>query len=136
MKLNLNYKTDNETFSFELDFEDDEERKEQIKLIKKTLADLNPIEINDYCKLTKKHEICAVNDKESNPTPVQEIKVQESQPVNNQPALASAGQIAYMQKLGIAIPDGCTVSQAIELINQYKIAHNIPVKNLGNKTTI
>ena len=99
-----------------------------MKLIKKTIADLNPIEINDYCKRTTKHEICAVN-KESTPA-------QESQPTTSQPALASAGQIAYMQKLGIAIPDGCTVSQAIELINQYKIAHNIPVKNLGNRTTI
>ena len=60
--------------------------------------------------------------------------VQELQPATNQPALASAGQIAYMQKLGITIPEGCTVSQAIELINQYKIAHNIPIKNLGRTT--
>ena len=122
---------DNETFEFEVDFENDEERKEEMKLIKKTIADLNPIEINDYCKRTTKHEICAVNDKENNPA-----SVQESQPATSQPALASAGQIAYMQKLGIAIPDNCTVSQAIDLINQYKIAHNIPVKNLGNRTTI
>ena len=124
MKLNLNYTIDNATFNFELDFEYDEERKEQMKLIKKTIADLNPIEINDYCKRTTKHEICTVNDKENNSTPVQ-----EPQPATNQPALASAGQIAYMQKLGITIPDGCTVSQAVDLINQYKIAHNIPVKS-------
>ena len=128
MRLNLNYRIENETFNFDLDFEDDEERKDQIKLIKKTIADLNPIEINDYCKLTKKHEICTVN-KESAPA-------QESQVPTNQPAAASAGQIAYMEKLGIKIPDGCTVSQAIELINQYKIAHNIPIKNLGNIKTI
>ena len=129
MKLNLHYIIDNATFNFELDFEDDDERKEQMKLIKKTLADLSPIEINDYCKRTTKHEICAVNNNESTPA-------KEPQPVNNQPALASAGQIAYMEKLGITIPDNCTVSQAIDLINQYKIAHNIPVKNLGNRTTI
>ena len=91
MKLNLNYKIDNETFEFEIDFENDEERKEQMKLIKKTIADLNPIEINNYCKRTTKHEICTVNDKENNSTPVQ-----ESQPATNQPALASAGQITYM----------------------------------------
>ena len=131
MKLNLNYKIENETFEFEMDFKDDTERKEQMKLIKKTLADLNPIEINDYCKRTTKHEICAANDKESNST-----SVQEPQPATNQPALASAGQIAYMEKLGIKIPESCTVSQAIDLINQYKIAHNIPVKNLGTRTTI
>ena len=129
MKLNLHYTIDNEIFEFEMDFKDDTERKEQMKLIKKTLADLNPIEINDYCKRTTKHEICAVNDKENNPA-----SVQEPQPATNQPALASSGQIAYMQKLGITIPNGCTVSQAIELINQYKIAHNIPVKNLGRTT--
>ena len=134
MKLNLHYTIDNATFNFELDFEDDEERKQQMKLIKKTIADLNPIEINEFCKRTTKHEICTVNDKES--TPAQEIKVQETQPATNQPALASAGQIAYMEKLGITIPDGCTVSQAVDLINQYKIAHNIPVKNLGNRKTI
>ena len=128
MRLNLNYRIENETFNFDLDFEDDEERKDQIKLIKKTIADLNPIEINEYCKHTKKYEICTVN-KES-------TQVQESQVPTNQPALASAGQIAYMEKLGIKIPDGCTVSQAIELINQYKIAHNIPIKNLGNIKTI
>ena len=131
MRLNLHYTIENETFEFDLDFEDDEERKDQIKLIKKTIADLNPIEINEYCKHTKKYELCAVNDKENN-----SISVQEPQPAINQPAAASAGQIAYMQKLGITIPEGCTVSQAIELINQYKIAHNIPIKNLGNIKTI
>ena len=124
MKLNLHYTIENETFEFEMDFKDDTERKEQMKLIKKTLADLNPIEINDYCKRTTKHEICTVNDKESTPA-------QEPNPATNQPALASAGQIAYMQKLGITIPDGCTVSQAVELINQYKIAHNIPIKSIN-----
>ena len=127
MKLNLHYIIENETFEFELDFEDDDDRKDQIKLIKKTIADLNPIEINEFCKRTTKHEICAVNDKES-------TSAQELQPATSQPALASAGQISYMQKLGITIPEGCTVSQAIDLINQYKIAHNIPIKNLGRTT--
>lgn len=132
MKLNLHYTIENETFEFEMDFKDDADRKEQMKLIKKTLADLNPIEINEYCKRTTKHELCDVNDKENNPTPAQ-----EPNPAISQPALASAGQIAYMEKLGITIPDGCTVSQAVELINQYKIAHNIPIKSINqNRKTI
>ena len=126
MKLNLRYTIESEIFEFETDFENDDDRKEQMKLIKKTLADLNPVEIKDYCRRTTKHDLYDTNDNESTP-------VKEPQPATSQPAPASAGQIAYMEKLGITIPKDCTVSQAIELINQYKIAHNIPIKNLGNK---
>lgn len=44
---------------------------------------------------------------------------------------ASEGQIRYMEKLGINFPDNCTKIQAIDLINEYKIAHNIPIRGKG-----
>lgn len=40
---------------------------------------------------------------------------------------ASDGQLQYMKKLGIQIPANCTKAQAISMINDYKIKHNIPV---------
>lgn len=40
---------------------------------------------------------------------------------------ASDGQLQYMKKLGLQIPANCTKAQAISMINDYKIKHNIPV---------
>lgn len=40
---------------------------------------------------------------------------------------ASNGQLQYMKKLGLQIPENCSKAQAISMINDYKIKHNIPV---------
>lgn len=40
---------------------------------------------------------------------------------------ASEKQIQYMKKLKINVPENCTKLQAIDLINEFKLAHNIPI---------
>ena len=40
---------------------------------------------------------------------------------------ASDGQLQYMKRLGLQIPANCSKAQAISIINDYKIKHNIPV---------
>ena len=40
---------------------------------------------------------------------------------------ASAGQLQYMKKLGLQIPENCSKAQAITIINDYKKQHGIPV---------
>lgn len=53
-----------------------------------------------------------------------------SAPVQQEPLLplASDKQLAYMAKLGIPYWEGITKIDAIKAINDYKVAHNIPVK--------
>ena len=40
---------------------------------------------------------------------------------------ASSAQLEYMKKLKLQIPENCSKAQAISIINDYKIKHNIPV---------
>ena len=40
---------------------------------------------------------------------------------------ASEGQLQYMKKLGLQIPENCSKAQAISIINDYKKQHGIPV---------
>lgn len=44
---------------------------------------------------------------------------------------ASEGQKRYMDKLGIAYTNETTKYEAIDLINAWKIAHNIPISGKG-----
>ena len=41
---------------------------------------------------------------------------------------ASESQKAYMWKLGIQFPENITKIQAIDLINEYKVANGIPIR--------
>jgi len=56
---------------------------------------------------------------------VEECKKQASEITEE---LASDGQKKYMDKLGIKYTDKTTKIEAIDLINEYKKAHNIPIK--------
>ena len=58
---------------------------------------------------------------ETNVAPTSEPEVQ----VQIDPA--SDGQIQYMKKLGLQIPENCSKAQAITIINDYKKQHGIPV---------
>ena len=40
---------------------------------------------------------------------------------------ASDGQLQYMKRLGLKIPENCSKAQAITIINDYKKQHGIPV---------
>lgn len=93
-------------------FADTEEaRKELIKGIKFTIKDLK----EEMPYLTS--------------TPVETKVLTEKEEIKEEPKIdyATDGQIKYMNKLGIIIPEGCTKIQAIDLINEWKVAHNIPV---------
>ena len=46
---------------------------------------------------------------------------------------ASDGQLEYMKKLGLKIPENCSKAQAISIINDYKKQHGIPVNPRYNK---
>ena len=46
---------------------------------------------------------------------------------------ASEGQLEYMKKLGLQIPENCSKAQAISIINDYKKQHGIPVNPRYNK---
>ena len=46
---------------------------------------------------------------------------------------ASEGQLQYMKKLGLQIPENCSKAQAISIINDYKKQHGIPVNPKFNK---
>ena len=46
---------------------------------------------------------------------------------------ASDGQLEYMKKLGLQIPENCSKAQAISIINDYKKQHGIPVNPRYNK---
>ena len=45
----------------------------------------------------------------------------------------SDGQVQYMKKLGLQIPENCSKAQAISIINDYKKQHGIPVNPKFNK---
>lgn len=81
----------------------EDERKTAVKMIKMTLADLSEREIDKsveiYSKTTDTNEI----------------------------EYATEGQKAYMDKLGIEYNDKTTKIEAIDLINEWKTAHNIPI---------
>ena len=46
---------------------------------------------------------------------------------------ASDGQLEYMKKLHLKIPENCSKAQAISIINDYKKQHGIPVNPRYNK---
>ena len=56
---------------------------------------------------------------ETAPTIEPEVKVQIDP--------ASDGQLQYMKRLGLQIPENCSKAQAITIINDYKKQHGIPV---------
>lgn len=56
-----------------------------------------------------------------------------AEPVDVKEELASEGQKKYMDKLGIDYDENTTKIEAIDLINDYKRANNIPVR--GNART-
>ena len=62
---------------------------------------------------------------ETAPTVEPEVQVQID--------LATDGQLQYMKKLGLQIPENCSKAQAISIINDYKKQHGIPVNPKFNK---
>ena len=82
----------------------EEERKTAVKMIKMTLADLSEKEIDKSVEIYSK-----------------------TTDNNNEIEYASEGQKAYMDKLGIEYNDKTTKIEAIDLINEWKVAHNIPI---------
>lgn len=113
MKIKMIYQIG--AFYYEAEVENEEERKEAIKGLIYATEDLKD-----------KGLLAPVQMPQSVPENI------PNKAVSNQPELASEGQIRYMEKLGIEYPQNCTKIEAIDLINQYKIAHNIPVKGRGN----
>lgn len=115
MKYKIIYQ--NGPFYFEAEALNESERKEAIKGLIYATKDLNEAKILNDVK-TSNYE--PRNDVSG------EINSAEITPVVE---YASEGQIRYMNKLNIAIPENCTKIQAIDLINQWKIEHNIPINN-------
>ena len=62
---------------------------------------------------------------ETSPTIEPEVQVQID--------AASEGQLQYMKKLGLQVPENCSKAQAISIINDYKKQHGIPVNPRYNK---
>ena len=98
---------------------DENERKDAVKMIKLTLADLNSKEVE------KSVEIYSKKKSDNN----NETTVQPS-PSGDEPA--SEGQKRYMDKLGIEYDEMTSKYEAIDLINNYKRAHNIPITGKGS----
>lgn len=100
---------------------DEKERKEAIKMIKLTLADLNAKEVEKSVEIYSK--------KKSDNEEIQFQQVQQS-PSGDEPA--SEGQKRYMDKLGIEYDETTSKYEAIDMINDYKRAHNIPITGKGS----
>ena len=108
MEIKISYKNENLSVEGVATSEDD------IALIKKSIIylikDIDEVEI-------KMKKASTPNTELRNPEDTQQIES------------ASIGQVKYMQKLGIEVPIGCTKAMAIQLIDEYKAAHNIPISH-------
>lgn len=111
MEIKITYKNEN------LNIEGVATTEEEVAMIKKSIIyfikDIDEVEI----KMKKVSTPNTANTELKNP--------EETQQIEN----ASVGQVKYMQKLGIQIPIGCTKAMAIQLIDEYKKTHNIPISH-------
>ena len=112
MKYKIIYQI--EGLYFEIEANGEAERKEAIKGIIYSMKDLNEAGVINS----------PITDKSNKETVLKENPINiEENPVE----LASEGQKNYMKKLGIVFNENTTKIQAIDLINNYKIAHGIAI---------
>lgn len=102
MEIKITY-TNGNNLRLEGTAKDNNERRELIKMFKMTIADLREEDINK--SIEKFNE-------------VQQEEIIE---------YATDGQKKYMDQLGIQYNDETTKTEAIQLINQWKIANGVPI---------
>jgi len=116
MELKITY-GNGKNLKLEATFTTEEERRDAVKMIKKTLVDLGDKDVQKSMEIYQK--AAEQNYKEN-----EEEKTIE---------YASEGQKRYMDKLGIQYNEKTTKIEAIDLINQWKIAHDVPITGKGTK---
>lgn len=119
MKYRIIYQTAG--FYFEAEAVNEQERKEVVKGLIYTTKDLGEASLLGYPQTCQ-----SVPENYENEDVNNELQAQEQPQVE----YATEGQKKYMTKLGIAFTETTTKIEAIDLINEYKVAHGIP---LGKK---
>lgn len=132
--MNITYVYNN--IKFEATVNSKDELYQNIAMIKSTIYNLSDEEIqaslSHYTTITQNHKTAPETKREvqSKPqvplTPVQDATMEEVYQAVFEP-LASDAQKKYMDKLGISYDNTTTKGQAIDLINEWKVKHNIPV---------
>lgn len=117
--------TNDKNIRMEAICKDENERKDAVKMIKLTLADLDSKEVEKSVEIYSKKK----SDNNEKKTDNNEKTIQPS-PSGDEPA--SEGQKRYMDKLGIEYNEMTSKYEAIDLINNYKRAHNIPITGKGS----
>lgn len=112
MKIKFIYQ--NGPFYYEAECVNEQERKEAIKGLLYATKDLTDNHLISYCETSQSGQVCYPEEDVCN----------EPQP---QVEYATEGQKQYMHKLGIQYTDYTTKIEAIDLINAWKTAHNIPI---------
>lgn len=113
--MNFKFTIKHELANFEIEVANEGERKEAMKMFKYTLKD-----IKEGLSLVQSGTVTETNTPANNVQSVPEV-------ANNEPEMATDGQKKYMDKLGIKYDEKTTKIEAIDLINEYKIAHGIPI---------
>lgn len=116
MKIKFIYQ--NGPFYYEAECLNEQERKEAIKGLVYATKDLVEGKLLGMIETFEDEPVCDEK-RVILEQPMEKVEVREE--------LATEGQRKYMTKLGIRYTDETTKIQAIDLINNYKIAHNIPV---------
>lgn len=121
---------------FEATINSKDELYQNIAMIKSTIFNLSDEEIESsmsYYKNTNQPQNVTPETKHENTpkpkaplTKIQDVTMEEANQLVFEP-LASEAQKKYMDKLNIQYDDTTTKGQAIDLINEWKVKHNIPV---------
>lgn len=112
----MKFKFENYGFTIEAEFETEEERRELMKIVKRTIVDLSEDEIN--------RAFATVAEK----THREETSTQDNTIISPEPErLASDKQKAFMDKLQIPYTEYTTLVEAADLIKSWKVAHGYNV---------
>jgi len=116
MKIKMIYQIG--AFYYEAECLNEQERKEAIKGLIYATKDLYEVNLLSQPQTIESEPVCYEEQGVSSP-----VMVEEQAPIE----YATEGQKKYMAKLGIAFTDETTKIEAIDLINAWKTAHNIPI---------